>query len=145
MKDAKNHLFSNPICALADLIKCRYCDGAMMYFSAKGGVRYGCSNAKSKNCNNKLRISRSQVEAMILNDLKEKFLTAESLKFIDEWVFKELARTIELAIVQEKGTLPHAQLIQMGSFYVAYTSIQAIALLSEQYEHESRHLAIDSV
>lgn len=26
MKDAKNHLFSNPICALADLIKCRYCE-----------------------------------------------------------------------------------------------------------------------
>lgn len=80
----------------------------MMYFSAKGGVRYGCSNAKSKSCNNKLRISRSQVEAMILNDLKEKFLTAESFRYVDEWVLKELARAIELASVQGKGRLAHA-------------------------------------
>lgn len=115
-----------------------------MYFSTKGGVRYGCSNAKSKSCNNKLRISRSQIEAMILNDLKEKFLTAESLKFVDGWVLKELARTIELASIHGKATLAHAQLIQMGSYYVAHTSIQAIALLSEPYEHESTHLTIDS-
>lgn len=110
-----------------------------MYFSTKGGGCYGCSNAKSKSCNNKLRISRSQVEAIILNDLKEKFLTAESLKCVDEWVLKELARTIELASLQGKGALEHAQLIQMGSYYVAYTSIQAITLLSEQYELESTH------
>ena len=52
---------------------------------------------------------------MILDDLKEKFLTAESLRYVDEWVLKELARTIELASVQGKGRLAHAQLIQMGS------------------------------
>lgn len=103
-----------------------------MYLSTKGGGCYGCSNAKSKSCNNKLRISQSQVEAMILNDLKEKFLTAESLKYGDAWVLKELARTVELAYVQGKCALAHAQLIQMGSYYVAYTSIQTIALLSEQ-------------
>ena len=90
----KSYIYSNPTHALAGLIKCRCCDGAMVQVSGKGGGYYGCYNAKRKSCTNKLLVPRKRIEAIILNDLKEKFLTAENLKYIYENVEKAIAKTL---------------------------------------------------
>lgn len=131
MKVAKSNIFSNPILALAGLIKCKCCDAAIMQISAKGEGYYGCSNARRENCNNKQRISRHQVEAIILNDLKEKFLTAENLRHMGE-----LVRIVELEPTPGKYLIVHAQPIKISSYYVAHTSIQTVALLYEGNKSE---------
>jgi hypothetical protein len=132
MKVSKSHIFSNPIHALARLIKCEYCDGEMVQVSARGKEYYGCCNAKTESCTNKLRISRSQVEAIILNDLKEKFLTVENLKSIDALALKGLPEAIELDPIRGESLLANAQFIKSCSYYVAHTSIQTVALLQEE-------------
>jgi len=78
MKVARSQFFSSPIRALAGLIKCKCCEAAIVQVSAKGGGYYGCYNAKGESCDNKQWLSRTQVGAIILNDLKEKFLTVDS-------------------------------------------------------------------
>jgi hypothetical protein len=113
MKIAKSQIFSNPICALAGLIKCKCCDATIEQVSTEGGGYYGCRNAKGESCDNKQQISRSQVEAIILNDLKEKFITLE--------------------FVAGQYSTPHAQSITTSSYYVAHTSIQTVALLDGEF------------
>jgi len=127
MRVNRSHIFSNSTRALVDLIKCKCCDGMMIQVSGRAGGYYGCYNAKRESCDNKLLISRRQVEVIILNDLKEKFLTMESVKHMDELLLKDLLKTLELE--------PAAQLIKNCSYYVAHTSIQTIALL-EEYKSE---------
>ncbi len=90
----KSYIYSNPTHILAGLIKCKCCDGAMVQVSGKGGGYYGCYNAKRKVCKNNLKIPRKRIEAIILNDLKEKFLTAENLKYIFQNVEKLVAKTL---------------------------------------------------
>ncbi len=90
----RSYIYSNPTHVLAGLIKCKCCDGAMVQVSGKGGGYYGCYNAKRKVCTNKLMIPRKRIETIILNDLKEKFLTAENLKYIFQNVEKLVAKTL---------------------------------------------------
>lgn len=90
----KSYVHSNPTHVLAGFIKCKCCDGAMVQVSGKGGGYYGCYNAKRKVCTNKLIIPRKRVEAIILEDLKHKFLTAENLKYIFQNVEKLVAKTL---------------------------------------------------
>ncbi len=92
--EQKSYIYANPTHALAGLIKCKSCNGAMVQVSGKGGGYYGCYNAKRKSCSNKLLIPRKRVEAIILNDLKEKFLTVENLKYIYASVEKAIAKTL---------------------------------------------------
>jgi hypothetical protein len=134
MKVAKSHIFSNPIHALASLIKCRYCEGEVVQVSSKDGGYYGCYNAKRESCNNKLLISWKLVEAIIINDLKEKFLTVESFKYIDKLVLKGLLGAIEFEPIEKRCRLVNAQLIKSCSYYVAHTSVQTLALLDEEYK-----------
>ncbi len=137
MKAARRDIFSNGILALVDLIKCKCCDGEIVQVSGKNGGHYGCYNAKRESCNNKLLISSRQVEAIILNDLKEKFLTVDSLKYIDEFVLKDLLEMVELESVPGDRPLANAYLIKSCSYYVAYTSIQTVALLDEVCEPDA--------
>lgn len=130
MKVARSQIYSSPIRALAGLIKCKCCDATIGRISAKGSGFYGCYNAKGESCDNKQWLSRMQVGAIILNDLKEKFLTVDSLKSMDGLAFKDLLGAIELRIV------PHYLSEQSNTtslYYVAHTSIQTVALLDEEY------------
>jgi hypothetical protein len=79
---------------LAGLLKCKSCGGAIVQISGKGGGYYGCYNNKRKTCNNKLLIRRTKIESIIVNDLKDKFLTAENLKYVYENVEKTIAKTL---------------------------------------------------
>ncbi len=70
-----NHLFSG-------LMKCNTCGGAVVLISGKGSGYYGCYNARRKTCNNTLLIPRKRVEEIIINELKEKIMTAENLDYV---------------------------------------------------------------
>jgi hypothetical protein len=88
--------------AFAGFIRCSFCGGAMV--PVRGNEYYGCCNAKRKICKNRLLILKNQIETIVLNDLKKKFLSTTSL-------------TGEKVV---KG------------YYVAHTSFQTVALLSEK-------------
>lgn len=90
----KSYVRSHPPHLLSGLLKCKCCDGAMVQISGKGGGYYGCYNAKRKTCTNKLLIPRKRLETILLNDLKEKFLTTENLKYIYENIEKTVAKTL---------------------------------------------------
>ncbi len=77
-----------------------------MQVSCKGSGYYGCSNARRKECSNKMLIPRRQVEAIILNDLKEKYL-------------------------RKDFEMENGKQVGKRSYYVAHTSIQTLALLNE--------------
>jgi hypothetical protein len=104
----KKYIEENQTHFLAGLIRCRTCDGAIVQTSSKGGEYYECSNAKRKACNNKLLVPRKRIETIIINDLKEKFLTAENGKIIES-----------------------------RSYYVPHTNIQILALLDEERKGSS--------
>jgi hypothetical protein len=127
MKVEQGRIFSSYTCALAGFIKCRYCGAEVVQISAKNRGYYGCCNAKEQSCDNKLLISSKVVEAVILNDLKEKFLTPESFKHADEVPLKGLSES-----TSEESLLANAHPTKSCSYYVAYTSIQAIALLLDK-------------
>src|SRR5271163_35520 len=127
MKVEQGRVFSNYTCALAGFIKCRYCGAEVVQISAKNRGYYGCCNAKEQSCDNKLLISSKGVEAVILNDLKEKFLTPENFKRVGKVPLKSL-----LESTVGESLLASAYPINSGSYYVAYTSIQAIALLLDK-------------
>jgi hypothetical protein len=136
MRDERGYIFPNRIRALAGFIKCRYCDGEVVQVSAKNRGCYGCCNAKKESCDNTLLISVRGVKTILLNDLKEKFLTVESLKYIDESAMNNLLGKIGLEPVPGKCWFVHTQPIEISSYYVAHTSIQTVALLDEDYRPE---------
>jgi len=90
----KSYVHSNPTHLFAGLLTCKSCGGAIVQISGKGGGYYGCYNNKRKACSNKMIIQRKRVESIILKDLKEKFLTAENLKYVYENVEKMVAKTL---------------------------------------------------
>ena len=90
----KSYVHTSPNHLLAGLLKCKCCGGAMVQISGKGGGYYGCYNNKRKTCTNKLLIQRKKVEAHILEDLTDKLLTAENLKYVFENLEKELAKSL---------------------------------------------------
>lgn len=53
-----------------------------------------CYNNKRKACTNKLLISRKRVEAILLKELQEKFLTAQNLKYVYQNVEKTIAKSL---------------------------------------------------
>ena len=59
-----------------------------MLISGKGSGYYGCYNARRKTCNNTLLIPRKRIEETIINELKEKILTAENLEYVYKKVEK---------------------------------------------------------
>jgi hypothetical protein len=131
MRVARSQIFSNPIRALAGLIKCKCCDATIMQVSARDGGYYGCNNAKGKFCDNKQQLSKAQVVAIILNDLKEKFLTTKNLKSMS--ALKGLLRELELDIIPRKHSSASVQPNLTSLYYVSHTSIQTVALLDSEY------------
>ncbi len=103
----QSYIHSNTTHFLAGLIRCRNCNGAVVEISGKGGGCYGCDNAKRKACKNKLLIPRKRIETIIIDDLKEKFLTSENLRYIYD---------------------------ESRSYFVPHTNIQILALLDEEYK-----------
>ncbi len=90
----KSYVHSNPTHLLAGFMKCKCCGGAMVQISGKGGGYYGCYNNKRKTCTNKLMVPRKKVESLLINDLKEKFLTVENLRYVYENVEKVISKTL---------------------------------------------------
>lgn len=90
----KSYVHSHPPHLLAGLLECKCCGGAMVQISGKGGGYYGCYNSKRKTCKNKLLIPRKRIEAILLDNLQEKLLTAENLKYVYENVKKTIAKTL---------------------------------------------------
>lgn len=80
-----NHLFSG-------LMKCNSCGGAIVLVSGKGGGYYGCYNSRRKTCNNSLFASRKRIEENIINELKDKILTADNLEYVYKNVEKLAAQ-----------------------------------------------------
>ena len=102
---------------LASLIRCKYCNGPIKLINK--GI-YGCH---AKSCDNKFVIPSARLEAIILKDLQEKFLTVESLKKLADEIAK-----VKQAELAEKHP-PENELFNENSYYVAHTSIQTLALL----------------
>ncbi len=90
----KSYVHSNPPHLLSGLLKCKSCNGAIVQLSGKGGGYYGCYNSKRKTCKNKLLVPRKKIESIIIDSLKEKFLTAENLKYVYEKLEKNIAKTL---------------------------------------------------
>ena len=90
----KSYIYSNPTHLFAGQLQCRCCGGAIVQVCGKSGGYYGCYNAKRKTCTNKLTIPRKRLEELLLENLKEKLLTEENLKYVYENVEKEIAKTL---------------------------------------------------
>src|SRR5260221_1871325 len=69
---------------LSGLIRCGACGGGM---SLVGGTSYGCSTARDKGtCGNRRTIKRRELEAMVLEGLKEQLMAPEAVKeFVAEF------------------------------------------------------------
>ena len=109
----KSYIYANPTHLLAGLMKCKCCGGAMVQVSGKGGGYYGCYRAKRKTCTNKLLVSRKKVEAFIINDLKEKIMTAENIEYIYKNVEKYVAKNLNGVPEELKQKRGQTEKIQM--------------------------------
>jgi site-specific DNA recombinase len=89
-----SYIHSNPTHLLAGLLKCKSCGGSIVQICGKSGGYYGCYNAKRKTCTNKLTIQRKRLEAILIENLKEKFLTAENIKYIFDNVEKTIGKSL---------------------------------------------------
>lgn len=87
----KSYIHTSPSHLLSGLMKCNSCGGAIVLISGKGSGYYGCYNARRKTCNNTLLIPRTRIEEKIINELKEKILTAENLEYVYKQVEKAAA------------------------------------------------------
>jgi site-specific DNA recombinase len=69
---------------LSGLIRCGACGGGMFLV---GGTSYGCSAARNKGtCTNRRTIKRRELEAMVIDGLKEQLMTPEAVKeFVSEF------------------------------------------------------------
>ena len=85
----KSYVHTSPTHLFSGLMKCNSCKGAIVLISGKGSGYYGCYNAKRKTCDNKLLIPRKRIERTIIDELKNKILTAENL----EYIYKNVERT----------------------------------------------------
>ena len=92
---------TSPTHFLAELIRCKACNGNLVKIN---GRHYGCCNAKGKICSNEHLLQGKGLEALILNDLKEKLLTGEQ------------------EVYQPMGS---------RSYYVVHTNIHTLSLLGE--------------
>lgn len=90
----KSYVHGNPTHLLAGLLDCKCCGGAIVQISGKSGGYYGCYNATRKTCKNKLIIQRKRVEAILVKELKEKFLTVENLQYVYENVEKAVLKSL---------------------------------------------------
>jgi len=111
-KQTISYIHSNPTHLLAGLLKCKSCGGAIVQICGKNGGYYGCYNAKRKTCNNKLTIQRKRLEAIFLQSLKEKFLTAENIKYIFDNVEKAIAKTMNEVPTEVKQKKAQMEKIQ---------------------------------
>ena len=111
-KKTISYIHSNPTHLLAGLLKCKSCGGAIVQICGKSGGYYGCYNAKRKTCTNKLTIRRKRLEAILLKSLKEKFLTAENVKYIFDNVEKTIAKTLNEVPVEIKQKKAQMEKIQ---------------------------------
>ena len=59
-----------------------------LLISGKGTGYYGCYNARRKTCTNTLAIPRKRIEEIIINELKDKILTADNLEYVYKKVEK---------------------------------------------------------
>jgi len=84
----KSYVHTSPTHLLSGLMKCNACGGAIVLISGKGSGYYGCYNARRKTCQNTLLIPRQKIETAIIEELKERILTAENL----EYVYKNVER-----------------------------------------------------
>lgn len=90
----KSYVHGNPTHLFSGLLKCKVCGGAMVQVSGKGNGYYGCYNQRRKSCSNKLLVSRNRLERILIESLKEKFLTVENLKYIFDNVEKTVAQSL---------------------------------------------------
>lgn len=90
----KSYVYSNPTHLFAGLLQCKCCGEAIVQVCGKAGGYYGCYNAKRKTCTNKLTIQRKRIEELLLSSLKERFLTAENLRYVFDNVEKEVTKTL---------------------------------------------------
>lgn len=87
----KSYIHTSPTYLFSGLMRCSACGGAIVLLSGKGSGYYGCYNGRRKTCNNTLLIPRKRIEEKIVNELKEKILTAENL----EYVYKKVEKLAE--------------------------------------------------
>ena len=111
-KQPISYIHSNPTHLLAGLLKCKACGGAIVQICGKSGGYYGCYNAKRKTCTNKLTIQRKRLEAILIESLKEKFLTAENIKYIFDNVEKAIAKTMNEVPAEVKQKKAQMEKIQ---------------------------------
>jgi DNA invertase Pin-like site-specific DNA recombinase len=78
----RSYVHTSPNHLLSGLMKCNTCGGAIVLISGKGTGYYDCYNAKRKTCSNTLAISRKRIEEIIINELKDKILTADNLEYV---------------------------------------------------------------
>jgi site-specific DNA recombinase len=89
-KGIRSERARRPSCLLSGLLKCGVCSGG---FSKISQSHYGCSTARNKGtCDNLLTVRRDELEAKVLDGLKEQLMQPELVTaFIDEF-HKEVNR-----------------------------------------------------
>lgn len=139
----KEAIHANPTHLLTGMVRCKSCDGTIVHVNGKNGGYYGCCNAKKNVCKNKLLMPWKRIESLIINALKEKFLTSEILRHVYENVEKNIAMTLNKVpegLKQKRSQLEkvHAELQDyLISYYVTHTNIQTLALLDEESKNSN--------
>lgn len=80
-----------PTQLLAGALVCGACGGAVVKVTGKGGGYYGCRAATRAACENRLIVRRSLAERVILDAVRERLETSESLAYLLQRVEKEVS------------------------------------------------------
>jgi len=137
----KINAYANSENFFAALIRCKTCNG-IIHLSRKRRRHYGCANALKNFCDNTLLIPRKQITYLIINDLKNKFLTSENLKYLykkfylgldEKFCTQMLTLLLNMETAQEISNecAKNDYGLESYSYYVVHTSIQTLALLDE--------------
>jgi hypothetical protein len=86
---------------LSGLLRCGCCGGA---YAIVARDRYACSTRKQKGtCNNRLTISRQEIEARVLDGLKERLLAPRLVAVFIEAFREETKRQLDALKVERAG------------------------------------------
>ena len=108
----KSYVHTSPSHLFSGIMKCKYCDGAMVLISGKGSGYHGCYNAKRKTCKNGLLVPRARLEQTIITELKERLLTTENLDYVYKNVEKLAASSFNEVPEQVQKKMAQYEKIQ---------------------------------
>ncbi|RIL12313.1 MAG: hypothetical protein DCC75_00685 [Proteobacteria bacterium] len=97
-KRQKSRVKTHPPHLFSGTLQCGACHGSMALVSGKRSGYYGCLNAQRKRCDNKILVSRAELEKHLIKKLFEDLLVPER--------FNDIYKQVTKAIREHCGDIP---------------------------------------